>query len=181
MRSAPSPPQLLERRSQARHLLGHGAHPAPERRRHHPRGHQRPPAARRDRPPRCRALPGARPQQCPGRPHHGHLRENARVLPRRPRPRVRHLTRPASTATTPSPPSTPCTAAPPRSSSRSAGISSRPRRTPAYTAAALRRCELTVHVSTKLNRSHLVTGRTALDPALPRPQRARWRGAIRHL
>jgi molybdopterin-dependent oxidoreductase alpha subunit len=31
-----------------------------------------------------------------------------------------------------------------------------------FTAAALRRCGLTVHVSTKLNRSHLVTGRQAL-------------------
>ena len=31
-----------------------------------------------------------------------------------------------------------------------------------YTAAALRRCRLTVHVSTKLNRSHLVTGEHAL-------------------
>ncbi len=31
-----------------------------------------------------------------------------------------------------------------------------------FTAAALKRCELTCHVSTKLNRSHLVTGRTAL-------------------
>lgn len=31
-----------------------------------------------------------------------------------------------------------------------------------YTADALRRCRLTVHVSTKLNRSHVVTGRTAL-------------------
>lgn len=32
----------------------------------------------------------------------------------------------------------------------------------AFTAAALRRARLTAHVSTKLNRSHLVTGRTAL-------------------
>jgi molybdopterin-dependent oxidoreductase alpha subunit len=32
----------------------------------------------------------------------------------------------------------------------------------ALTAEALRRCDLTVHVATKLNRSHLVTGRTAL-------------------
>ena len=31
-----------------------------------------------------------------------------------------------------------------------------------YTAAALRKCRLTAHVSIKLNRSHLVTGRTAL-------------------
>lgn len=31
-----------------------------------------------------------------------------------------------------------------------------------YTAAALRKCNLTVHVSTKLNRSHLIHGKTAL-------------------
>src|SRR5207253_9871691 len=31
-----------------------------------------------------------------------------------------------------------------------------------YTAEALRRCRLTVHVSTKLNRAHLITGRQAL-------------------
>src|ERR671920_132838 len=31
-----------------------------------------------------------------------------------------------------------------------------------YTAEALRRCRLTVHVSTKLNRAHLVTGERAL-------------------
>jgi molybdopterin-dependent oxidoreductase alpha subunit len=31
-----------------------------------------------------------------------------------------------------------------------------------YTAEALRRCDLTVHVSTKLNRSHLITGREAI-------------------
>jgi molybdopterin-dependent oxidoreductase alpha subunit len=31
-----------------------------------------------------------------------------------------------------------------------------------FTAAALRKCALTAHVATKLNRSHLVTGRTAL-------------------
>lgn len=31
-----------------------------------------------------------------------------------------------------------------------------------FTAAALRRCQLTAHISTKLNRSHLITGRRAL-------------------
>lgn len=31
-----------------------------------------------------------------------------------------------------------------------------------YTATALRRCNLTVHIATKLNRSHLITGRTGL-------------------
>ena len=41
-----------------------------------------------------------------------------------------------------------------------------------FTADALRNCELTVHVSTKLNRSHLVTGRTALIlPCLGRSER----------
>jgi molybdopterin-dependent oxidoreductase alpha subunit len=40
------------------------------------------------------------------------------------------------------------------------------------TAAALRRCRLTAHVSTKLNRSHLVTGATALIlPCLGRSER----------
>lgn len=41
-----------------------------------------------------------------------------------------------------------------------------------YTEEALRNCELTVHVSTKLNRSHLVTGRQALIlPCLGRTER----------
>lgn len=41
-----------------------------------------------------------------------------------------------------------------------------------FTAAALRRCALTAHVSTKLNRAHLVTGRTALIlPCLGRSER----------
>lgn len=41
-----------------------------------------------------------------------------------------------------------------------------------YTAAALRNCELTVHVSTKLNRSHLVSGRTGMIlPCLGRSER----------
>ena len=41
-----------------------------------------------------------------------------------------------------------------------------------FTAAALRRCTLTAHVATKLNRSHLVTGRTALIlPCLGRSER----------
>lgn len=41
-----------------------------------------------------------------------------------------------------------------------------------YTAEALRRCELTVHICTKLNRSHLVTGRTGL--ILPCLGRSEW-------
>lgn len=43
-----------------------------------------------------------------------------------------------------------------------------------FTGEALRRCALTVHVSTKLNRAHLVTGRTALIlPCLGRSERDR--------
>ena len=44
------------------------------------------------------------------------------------------------------------------------------------TAEGLERCRLTVHVSTKLNRSHVVTGARALILPLPRPQRARRAG-----
>ena len=41
-----------------------------------------------------------------------------------------------------------------------------------YTAEALRKCELTCHVSTKLNRSHLVSGKTALIlPCLGRSEK----------
>jgi len=41
-----------------------------------------------------------------------------------------------------------------------------------FTAAALRRCSITAHVATKLNRAHLVTGRTALIlPCLGRSER----------
>ncbi len=41
-----------------------------------------------------------------------------------------------------------------------------------FTAAAIRRCALTAHVATKLNRAHLVTGRTALIlPCLGRSER----------
>jgi len=49
----------------------------------------------------------------------------------------------------------------------------------AYTFDALRSCELTVHVSTKLNRSHLVHGRQALIlPCLGRTERDRQRGGV---
>ncbi|MGW4806464.1 FdhF/YdeP family oxidoreductase [Kitasatospora sp. NPDC004272] len=49
----------------------------------------------------------------------------------------------------------------------------------AYTYGALSRCELTVHVSTKLNRSHLVHGRRALIlPCLGRTEQDRQRGGV---
>jgi molybdopterin-dependent oxidoreductase alpha subunit len=46
-----------------------------------------------------------------------------------------------------------------------------------FTAAALRKCELTAHVATKLNRAHLITGRTALIlPCLGRTETDRQAG-----
>jgi molybdopterin-dependent oxidoreductase alpha subunit len=46
-----------------------------------------------------------------------------------------------------------------------------------FTAAALRRCQLTAHVATKLNRSHLITGQTALIlPCLGRAETDRQSG-----
>ncbi|MEV0702112.1 FdhF/YdeP family oxidoreductase [Saccharopolyspora sp. NPDC050389] len=48
-----------------------------------------------------------------------------------------------------------------------------------YTFAALRECRLTVHVSTKLNRSHLVHGRQALIlPCLGRTEKDQQRGGL---
>src|SRR4029077_17151053 len=50
---------------------------------------------------------------------------------------------------------------------------------PAYTFPALRNCDLTIQVSTKLNRSHLVHGRDALIlPCLGRTERDRGRNGL---
>ncbi|CAM3369369.1 FdhF/YdeP family oxidoreductase [Zobellia roscoffensis] len=50
-----------------------------------------------------------------------------------------------------------------------------------YTAEAMQNCELTVQVSTKLNRSHLVTGKTALIlPTFGRSEKDMKDGAIRY-
>jgi anaerobic selenocysteine-containing dehydrogenase len=52
----------------------------------------------------------------------------------------------------------------------------------AYTAEALSRCLLTVHISTKLNRAHLVTGKEALIlPALGRTDQDRQKGNLQYL
>ncbi|WP_339711605.1 FdhF/YdeP family oxidoreductase [uncultured Kriegella sp.] len=51
-----------------------------------------------------------------------------------------------------------------------------------YTAEALRRCSLTVQVSTKLNRSHLVTGETALIlPTFGRSEKDEKEGKLRYI
>ncbi|MDN3669135.1 FdhF/YdeP family oxidoreductase [Echinicola jeungdonensis] len=51
-----------------------------------------------------------------------------------------------------------------------------------YTAQALENCELTVSISTKLNRSHLVTGKTAIIlPALARSEADKENGQLRYV
>ena len=62
---------------------------------------------RQPRPARRRRLPGARPQQRAGRPHHGHLRARRRRLPRPPGRALRLLRRRAAPASTPWAPSGP--------------------------------------------------------------------------
>ncbi|CAK7285478.1 hypothetical protein SGPA1_31351 [Streptomyces misionensis JCM 4497] len=70
-------------------LLGHGPHPAQALRAHHPRGGQLPAAARQHRPAGGGRVPGARPFERAGRPHHGHLRAPRPRLPGRPGEGVR--------------------------------------------------------------------------------------------
>ena len=63
------------------HHLGHGHHAAQEGRAHHQGDHQPSAAARKHRQARRRRLADPRPQQRPGRPHHGHLGADAAGLP----------------------------------------------------------------------------------------------------
>ncbi len=97
--------------------------------------------------------------------------------------RVRLRPAARSTASTSSTPSARCATARPRSSSPWAATSSRATPDTDVTEAAMRRARLTVHVSTKLNRSHAVTGAPRADPAHPGPHRAGRAGrrrAVRH-
>ena len=123
--------------------------------------------------------PGAGP--CPVRGHSNVQGDRTMGIYEKPSPAfldrlgrgLRLRSRRASTATTPSARSRRCTTAAARCSSPWAATSPPPRPTPRAPHAALRRCELTVHVSTKLNRSHLVHGRAGADPAVPGPHRDR--------
>ncbi len=157
-------------------LLGDGADAAPQRRRHDPRDRQLPAAARQHRTPGCRPLTDPRPQQRPGRSHHGHLGEDAAT---------RSWTRSRDEFGFD----------PPREHGWDTVDSIRAMRdgkvdvffalggnfvaaTPdtAVTERAMANCRLTVHVATKLNRSHLCHGTRGADPALPRTHRTRHAG-----
>ena len=70
----------IARSDEDRRLLGDGADPAPPSGGDDPRDRQHRAAARLDRATRCRAVPGARPQQRPGRPHDGHRRTPSGAL-----------------------------------------------------------------------------------------------------
>lgn len=116
-------------------------------------------------------VPGARPLQRAGRPHHGHLRAARARLPGRPGEGVR--LRPAARARLRR-----RTGHPRAARRRGEGLLRHGRqlrlRLPdtEVTEAAMRRARLTVHVSTKLNRSHAVTGARALIlPTLGRTER----------
>ena len=119
--------QLERRRADARRLrahrrlLGDGPDPAPARGRDHRRDRQRAADARHDRQARRRAVPGARALQRAGRPHDGHLGEDARGVPGRARRPVRHRQPRASTGSTPSTRSGRCATAGPRCSSAMGG------------------------------------------------------------
>ena len=96
----------------------------------------------------------------PGRPSSTRSNENS----------VSHLL--ASTGSTRSTRSRPCTRAALRSSWRWAATSPPPRRTRPTSETALERCQLTVHVATKLNRTHLLTGGESIVlPCLGRTER----------
>ena len=82
----------------------------------------------------------------------------------------------ASTASTPSTRSGPCATGAPRCSWAWAATSRSATPDTAVTEAALRSCSLTVQVSTKLNRSHVVHGRDRADPAVAGPHRPRYPG-----
>ena len=136
-------------------VLGDGADPAPARGGDDPGDRQLPAAARQHRQAGRGALPGARAQQRAGRPHDGHLREAGGRVPRRARRRVRLRAAARRTATTPSTRSGRCATARSTCSSRMGGNFVAAAPDTDVTAAALRRCRLTVQVSTKLNRSHV--------------------------
>ena len=144
-------------------LLGDGPDAAQERGRQHSGDRQSDVVARADGQAGRGSVPGARPQQRAGRSHHGHLgtadhdsfsTSLAAEFNFEP-PRE-------SWSTTLCTRSRRCTTARPKSSSRWAEIFCPRRRTRNSPPTALRRCRLTAHVSTKLNRAHLITGQQAL-------------------
>ena len=155
-----------------RALLGDGDHPAPQR--------GRDDQGDRQRRARCRATsasPAPDCARCAGTPT---SRATARWASGRRCPTTSSTrcatssasSRPASTASTPSTRSARCATARPRSSSGWAATSSSAAPDTVVDRGGDARAELTVKVSTKLNRSHVALRAHRADPARARPQRA---------
>ena len=160
-----------------RALLGDGHHPAPQRRRHHQGVRQRRDAAGQHRQARCRAVPRARALQRPGRPHDGDLGEGARPLPRRACATSTASSRRASTVYDTVDAIRALRDGKAKVFVAMGGnfVSAAP--DTVVTEEAMEQAELTVNVSTKLNRSHVRCGRVSLIlPALGRSERDRTGG-----
>ena len=171
-------PRLLRHRA----LLGDGHHPAPQRGGHHQGVHQRRPAAGQHRQARRRAVPGPRPLQRPGRPHDGHLGAAAAALPRRASRRSSASTRRARTASTRWPPSGRCSDGKAKVFFALGGNFVAAAPDTHVTEDAMRRADLTVQVSTKLNRSHVVPGQEALIlPTMGRTEKDHTGGKVQRV
>ena len=122
-------------------------------------------AAGQHRQARRRPVPGARPLQRPGRPHDGHLGASRPTTSSTRCATSSASSRRASTASTPSTRSGRCATARRKVFIGLGGnfVSAAP--DTVVTEQAMRSAELTVQVSTKLNRSHVVCGRDRADPA----------------
>ena len=147
---------------QGHHHLGHGHHAAEEGRGHHQGDHQPAPAARQHRQARRRRLPDPRATATSRATAPWASGSRCRSPSWTPSARSSASNRPANTAWTPWKPSTRCATARSRSSWRSAATSSAPSRTPTPPRPPWPNTEMSVQVSTKLNRSHMVTGAEAL-------------------
>ena len=154
------------------HLLGDGHHPAPQLGGHDQGDRQRRAAAGQHRQAGRRAVPGPRPLQRPGRPHHGHLGARARTTSSTRSATSSASTRRASTASTPSDAIRALRDGKARVFFAMGGNFVAAAPDTEATEAAMRNAALTVHVSTKLNRSHVVHGGEALIlPALGRSEK----------
>ena len=130
-----------------------------QRRRQRSGDRELPAAAGQPRTSRRRRLPGARPQQRSGRPHHGHLGAHARRIFSTASAPSSALRRREHTDSIQSTPFAPMLDGRAKVFFALGGnfLSAAP--DTECTAEALRKCRLTVQVSTKLNRGHLVTGK----------------------
>ena len=143
-------------------LLGDGIDPAQKRGRYHSGSDEFSPAGRSHRPAGSGTVSGARPFQRARRSHDGDLGADERHVHVKNLAANFNLLRRKNTDATRSKRSSRCTTGEFAFSSEWAAIFLAASPDTEYTARALQSCRLTAHVSTKLNRSHLITGEIAL-------------------